>query len=140
MTAALQIFGVLLLALGALCASRAKPTSEHTGFVRAGDVLWSGEKLYVAVGTGQAPTPLFVVLGGNENCVAPNGQTFRGVKVRYPNGNEVWKPRATIARSTYYFVKKSDPALASKNMAHIRPVEGTTKACVPLRRGIYNFC
>lgn len=123
MTAALQIFGVLLLALGVLCASLARSAkNEPTGFLHAGGDLWSGERLYFSTGPEQTPIPLFVVLGGCEKYTAPNGQTFRAVKVRtIGSGEETWKPREAFAHSAAYFVKKDDPALVCKTWRDLSP-------------------
>lgn len=116
--AALKICGAVLFALGAFCASRVLPTApEHPGFVRAGDALWTDETLYLSAHREQTPTPIFVILGGSERYTAPNGQTFRAIKVRYlgNHGGAVWKPRDSIAQSDCYFVKKNDPALVRKH-------------------------
>ena len=72
--------------------------------------MWTDVKIYY----GPSHTYIFDIVGGNENYRTPSGQTMRGVKVRYPNGNEEWKDRSNINLSGDYFVREDDPALAAQ--------------------------
>jgi hypothetical protein len=57
---------------------------------------------------------VFEVIGGNDNYRSPSGTTIRGLKVRYPSGNEEWKDRNHIISGDNYWVKANDPALQAE--------------------------
>jgi hypothetical protein len=82
-----------------------RPTDD--GYLRASSHLWSGVKLYY----GPNKYYVFEVVGGNDNYRSSSGKTIRGLKVRFPNGNEEWKDRNYIIKGENYWVKESDPAL-----------------------------
>jgi hypothetical protein len=109
MTKHLRFFAVLFLLPVYLmgCADEA-PTSD--GYLPASAHLWTGVKIYF----GEQRTYVFDVMGGNENYVGPSGDKIRGLKVRYPNGNEEWKDRNALIGSDQYWVKAEDPALKAE--------------------------
>ena len=80
------------------------------GYVHVRSHLWSGVKLYY----GPSRNYVFEVVGGNDNYKNLSGVTMRGLKVRYPNGNEEWKDRNYIISGSNYWVKVDDPALQAE--------------------------
>lgn len=69
--------------------------------------LWTGVVLY----DSRSKQPVFEVLGGSENYLAPNGERIRGLKVRYPSGSVEWKDRTWVIGSGRFVVRATDPAL-----------------------------
>jgi hypothetical protein len=96
---------VVLVCFGIAGCSEEAPTED--GYLPASSHLWTGAKIYF----GEQRTYIFEVLGGNENYVSPSGDKIRGLKVRYPNGNEEWKDRNALISGNQYWVKADDPAL-----------------------------
>jgi len=84
-----------------------------TGWVQASGNLWAGANLYF----GEEPARrryVAEVLGGNENYTDPlTGKTFRGLKVRYPDGHTEWKARNAVISGPWH-IKADDPALAAQ--------------------------
>lgn len=91
----------------------ASPTQQ---WVRASGNLWAGEKLYF----GPDPATRWLVgevLGGNDRHTDPvTGQTYRGLKIRYPDGHSEWKERNAVISGAWY-IKRDDPALAAERWA-----------------------
>lgn len=82
-----------------------------SGWRPAAGHLWSGITVYDRA----SKSPVFQILGGNENYLAPDGRRIRGVKVRYPAGSVEWKDRTWLVNSGEFVVRVDDPALARKH-------------------------
>ena len=100
----------LLLICSSVVVGCGGPAVTEDGYISASSHLYSGVKLYY----GPSRNYVFDVIGGNDNHKGPTGSTMRGLKVRYPNGNEEWKDRDYIINGDKYWVKADDPALKSQ--------------------------
>lgn len=95
--------------LFALVNSKTQGPAAH-GWQRPDGAIWAGVKLYT--GSGAEKAYVGEVLGGNDRHLDPlTGRTFRGVKIRYPNGTEEWKDRDSILQADSWRVRADDPAI-----------------------------
>jgi len=95
------------IANSVLHASEQPPNSNEECWKKAGGNLWAGVMLYY----GPSRMVVGTVLGGNERYRSPSGDTFRGLKIRYPSGSEEWKDRNAVNLGPWY-IRCDDPALA----------------------------
>lgn len=73
----------------------------NANWAQATGHLWEGTKLYFGAGHGYVGQ----IIEMNDNYTDPlTGSSFRGLKLRYPDGNEEWKDRDAIISNDNWMV------------------------------------
>ncbi len=73
----------------------------NANWAQATGHLWEGTKLYFGAGHGY----IGQIVEMNDNYTSPlTGTNFRGLKVRFPDGNEEWKDRDAIISNDNWMV------------------------------------